>query len=60
MADPHFQIRGGGAGHQDPEMGGGRGDAVSKKKMFQPFGPHFGLKLRGGGGAGSATGFDCI
>ena len=44
-ADPDLQIRGvgGGAGHPDPEMGGGGG---SPKKYFQPFGPQFGLKIR--------------
>ena len=35
--------RGGGAGHPDPEIGGG----VASKKFFRPFGPHFGLKIGG-------------
>ena len=41
MADPDLQIRGG--GHPDPEIKAG----VSQKN-FQPFGPQFGLKIRGG------------
>ena len=40
MADPDFQIRGGGP---DPEI---RGSPVSKKNFFQPFRPQFGLKIR--------------
>ena len=37
-------------GHPDPEKkGGGWG---SQKKFFQPFGPQFGLKIRGWGGGG--------
>ena len=52
LADPGFQIRGGGGrrvggGHLDPEIRGVR----SQKKFFsRPFGPQFGLKIRGGGG----------
>ena len=34
VADPEHQIRGGGGG--------------SYKKFFQPLGPHFGPKIRGG------------
>ena len=30
-------------------MGGG----VSQNTLFRPFGPHFGLKIRGGGGCGA-------
>ena len=48
MADPDLRIRGGrggggGGGHPDPDI---RGGTVSKKKIL-PFGPHFGLKIRG-------------
>ena len=42
MADPDIQIRG--AGHPDPEITGGGGGL---KKVFRPFGPQFGLKIRG-------------
>ena len=51
MADPDLQIRGGGPGHQDPDIRG-----VVSHKIF--FSPQFGLKIRGGGAApypGSAT-----
>ena len=49
-----------GAGHPDPEI---RGAPASKKIFFRPFGPHFGLKIRGrprspGPSPGSATGLD--
>ena len=45
VADPDLQIRGR-PSHQDPDItGGGR---VSKKIFFQPIGPQFGLKIRGG------------
>ena len=37
--------RGGGNGHPDPEI---RRGAISKK-IFRPFGPQFGLSIRGGG-----------
>ena len=51
MADPDLQRRGGGgAGHPDPEIRG-VGGTRSKKNFFRPFGPHFGLKIRGGGRA---------
>ena len=44
-----------------------KGAARSPKEFFRPFGPQFGLKIRGGGGGagslgpspGSATGFRC-
>ena len=42
MADP------GGWGDPDPEIEG----SGFKKKFFRPFGPQFGLNLRGGGGGG--------
>ena len=35
-------------GHPDPEIRGGS----ASKKIFQPFGPQFDLKIRGGGGEG--------
>ena len=50
MANPDLPIKGGGGGgcgYPDPEIRGRPG----RKKFFQPFGPQFGLKLRG-----SATG----
>ena len=46
MADPDLQIRGGGGGHLDPEV---RGSPGLKKIIFRPFGPQFGLKVRGAG-----------
>ena len=48
MTDPDLEIRGGGgkSGHPDPEI---RGEQ-STKNFFRPFGPPFGLKIRGGGG----------
>ena len=42
VADPDLQIRGGG-GHPDPEISGGG----LQKDFFLPFGPQFGLKIRG-------------
>ena len=51
MADPDLQIRGRPA-HPDPEITGeGRG---IKKNFFRPFGPQFGLKIRGGARAPQA------
>ena len=49
MPDPNLEIRvvGWGDGHPDPEISGG-GDQ-SPKIFFQPFGPQFGLKIRGAG-----------
>ena len=50
MADPDFQIRGGGGGgvgHPDPEM---RGGPSLKKKIG---GPQFGLKISGVGSRAS-------
>ena len=47
MPDPDFEIRGGG-GHP------GRGGSL-QKKFVQPFGPQFGLKIRGGPSCGSTT-----
>ena len=45
MAETDLQIR-----------GVGEGGAVSKKMFFRPFGPQFGLKIRGAGPfPGSAT-----
>ena len=42
VADPDRQITGG--GHPDPEIEGGGG---LKKSFLRPFGPQFGLKIRG-------------
>ena len=44
VAVPDLQIRGGG-GHPDPEIRG------AQKNYFRPFGPPFGLKIRGDPGA---------
>ena len=46
MPDPDFEIRGGGV-----ILGGGQ----SPKKFVQPFGPQFGLKIRGGGASCGST-----
>ena len=43
MADPDLQIREGG-GHPDPEI---REEPGLNKIFFLPFGPQFGLKVRG-------------
>ena len=45
VGDPDLQIRGGGggSGHPDPEIRSGQ----SPKNFFRPFGPQFGLKIRG-------------
>ena len=48
MADPELQIRGWGGGTVIQTLRKG-GEAVSKKKFFRPFGPQFGVKVRGGG-----------
>ena len=45
MSDPDLQISGGGSGRTDPEIRGG-GGAVWEN-FFRPFGPRFGLKIRG-------------
>ena len=36
-----------GGGHPDPDI---RGGSWPQKIFFRPFGPHFGLKIRGGQG----------
>ena len=52
VVDPDFQITGGGGGgggrDPDPEIRGGAVGGLHKQ-FFRPFGPQFGLKLRGGG-----------
>ena len=59
MANPDLQNRGGGGGgrgeggHPDHEI---RGWPGLKKIFFGPFGPHFGLKIRGGGPPGPSPG----
>ena len=46
VADPDLQLSGEGwkvwGGHPEPEIGG-----WSQKQFFRPFGPQFGLKIRG-------------
>ena len=54
VTDSDLQIRGE-PSHPDPEIKGG--GAVSKK-MFQPFGPQFGLTIRRGGVGGAAYPLD--
>ena len=49
-ADPDLQIRKGGPGHPDPEIGGSR----FPKIFFWPLGPQIGLKIMGGGGGAGA------
>ena len=44
VADPDRQIKGG------PEISGGVGTGRTPKNFFWPFGPQFGLKIRGRGG----------
>ena len=44
VVDPDLQIGKGGGGERR------KGRAQSQKKLFRPFGPQFGLKIRGGGG----------
>ena len=44
-ADPDLQIRKGGPGHPDPEIGG----EPFSKIFFWPLGPQFGQKIMGGG-----------
>ena len=50
MADPDHQIRGGRSSRPWDKRGG-----RSHKKMFRPFRPQFGLKIRGAPPPGSAT-----
>ena len=61
VANLDLQIMGGGGGHPDPEI---RGGGQSQKFFFRPFGPHFGLKIRGAGSPGpspgSATAFPSV
>ena len=58
MPDPDLEISGG-ARHPDPYIKG-RGWSPTPKNVFRPFGPQFGLKIRGvappGPFPGSATG----
>ena len=59
VPDPDLEIRGlgvGGAVIQALRQGWG----WSPKTIFRPFGPQFGLKIRGGGSPGSATVLDTI
>ena len=50
-ADPDLQIRKGGPGHPDPEIGGSR----FPKIFFWPLGPQIGLKIMGGGARGGGA-----
>ena len=54
--DPDREIRrgggGGGLGHPDPEI---RREGGSPKRFLRPFGPQFGLKIRGAPSPGSTT-----
>ena len=50
MPDPALEIRGGGAGGSSRPLDK-RGPGL-QKKFFRPFGPQFGLRLRGGGEGG--------
>ena len=52
VADPDLQIRGG-PDHPDPEI---RGEGGLQKDFFRPFGPQFGLKIRGAGPLGTSPG----
>ena len=45
MPDPDLEIRGGGGGRSSRPLGKGGG---ALQKFFRPFGPQFGLKIRGG------------
>ena len=48
MAAPDLQDKGEGEpDHLYPEIMGGGGAAPSKKDFFRPFGPQFGIKIRG-------------
>ena len=49
MPDPDFEIRGGGG------RGSSWGGGSLQKKFVWPFGPQFGLKIRGGPSCGSTT-----
>ena len=59
MADPDLQIRGVGRGvpgHPNPDIMGGGG----LQKIFLPFGPQFGLKIRGEGPPDPSPGFATV
>ena len=47
MPDPGLEIRGEG-GRSSRALHKGGGAAGLQKKIFRPFGPQFGLKIRGG------------
>ena len=46
MPDPGLEIRG---GRSSRPLHKGGGAAGLQKNIFRPFGPQFGLKIRGGG-----------
>ena len=50
VADPDLQIRVRGGGGDGSSTLWDKEGAWSQKKFFRPFGPHFGLRIRGGGG----------
>ena len=59
MPDPDFEIRRGAVIQTVSQGGGGWGAGlVSKKIFFRPFGPRFGLKLRGEPGSPPAPPLD--
>ena len=56
MAEPDRQIKGGGGG-SSRSCDKGEGAPGLPKNCFRPFGPQFGLKIRGGGEGGSPVPF---
>ena len=53
VPDPDLEIRGGRQSSRPlGKGGGGGGGGGNQKTFFWPFGPQFGLKLRGGGPPG--------
>ena len=47
VPDPDLEIGGEGGGHPDPLKKGGGGGGGLQKIFYRPFGPQFGLKIRG-------------
>ena len=50
VPDPDLEIRGRGGGGGRSSRPGDKGAGAVSKNLFGPFGPQFGLKIRGGGG----------